>query len=92
MFVEPDELRAAVAEVGEARAALGDARGMLDAAGNQVGGHDIAQVGTFVRQWRSEFELISELLGAFSNVLTEAARCYEGLDTELAQCLDGVGG
>lgn len=83
MFVEPGELRAAVTEVAAATGALQRARGALESAGGQV---DIDKVATFVRQWRSEFELISEMLGAYSDVLTTAAQCYEELDAELAEC------
>ena len=98
IFVEPGELRAAVTEVAAAQAALSGARGALDSAGSNVdAGIDHAdraddKVHTFVRQWRSEFELISEMLGAFSDVLTKAAQCYEDADAELAQCLVDAGG
>lgn len=97
-FVEPGELRAAVTEVTAAQAALSGARGALDSAGaNTDAGIDHAdraddKVRTFVRQWRSEFELISEMLEAFSDVLTKAAECYEDADAELAQCLVDAGG
>ena len=98
IFVEPGELRAAVTEVAAATAALSGARGALDAAGSNVAaGIDHSdraddKVATFVRQWRSEFELISEMLGAFSGVLTKAAQCYEDVDAELAQCFADAGG
>ncbi len=97
VFVEPDELRAAVTEVAAATGALHGARGALESAGNQVssgidGGRADDKVSTFVRQWRSELELISEMLGAFSDVLTKAAQCYEDVDAELAQCFADAGG
>lgn len=89
IFVEPGELRAAVTEVAAAKAALADGRGALDAARGQVAaGCDADKVDTFVRQWRAEFELIGEMLGAFSDVLTKAAQCYEDLDAELAGCFE----
>lgn len=83
VFVEPGELRAAVTEVAAATGALERARGALESAGTQI---DIAEVGTFVRQWRSEFELIAEMLDAYRDVLVEAAQCYEDLDGDLAEC------
>lgn len=89
LFVEPDELRAAVGEVAAAAEALGRARGSLEHAGGLV---DVDEVDTFVRQWRSECELIGDFLGAFREILSRAADCYEGLDDELACCIADAGG
>lgn len=98
VFVEPAELRAAVTEVAAAAGALDGARGALDSAkGLVLGGIDHAdraddKFATFARQWRSEFALIRDMLGAYSDVLTTAAQCYEDVDRDLAACLAEVGG
>ena len=96
IFVEPAELRAAVTEVAAAAGALDGARGALESAkGLVLGAIDHSdraddKFDTFVRQWRSECELIRDMLGAFTDVLTKAAQCYEDVDTDFASCLSDV--
>lgn len=93
LFVEPGALRAAVAEVASATAALDRARGALDAAASSV---DRAldpdqgaahKVSTFARQWRAEYDIIAGFLDAYTDILTEAASAYEEIDAALTACL-----
>ncbi|MDZ7674110.1 MAG: hypothetical protein U5K30_03450 [Acidimicrobiales bacterium] len=97
IVVEPGELRAAVTDVAAATRALGRARGALESVGGLVaGGIDHGdraddKVSTFVRQWRSEYDLVAGFLDAFRTILTDAAQCYEDLDAELAACLAEAG-
>lgn len=95
LFVEPAELRSAVREVASADAALERARGALAAAdglaarGLDGRAHD--KVATFVRQWRSEHQLIGQMLRAYCSVVEEAAACYEELEAGIvgALCAEG---
>lgn len=95
LFVEPGELRAAATEVAAATAALEAARGALESAGSLViGGIDHRdraddKMSTFVRQWRSEYEIVGGMLGGFREILVNAADCYAQLDTDFATCLHG---
>lgn len=97
LFVEPGELRAAVTEVAAASAALADARAALASAGDLVDagidhdGRADDKVATFVRQWRSEYEIVADLLGGFCDILENAAACYQELDDDLARCLEDAG-
>jgi ABC-type transporter Mla subunit MlaD len=98
LFVQPDELRAAVTEVAAATGALAHARGALESAGGLAAvGLDHAgraddKVATFVRQWRSELDLVAGMLDAFREVLARAADCYDELDGGLARCVQEAGG
>lgn len=86
LFVDPAELRASVAAVADARTALADARTALQRAGADVDrGIDHSREAddrfrTFVRQWRSECELIADLLSAYTEVIGTAAASYEDAD------------
>lgn len=86
LFVDPSALRASVAAVADARRALHDAGAVLAQAGHRVdGGIDHSRqaddkVRTFVRQWREEYGLIAELLGAYTDVIERAADSYEDAD------------
>ncbi len=98
LFVDPPALRGSVSAVSDARSALADARAALERAGAQVdGGIDHCReaddrVRTFVRQWRSEYELITELLGAYTEVIESAATSYEDADRSVAAQISGAGG
>lgn len=98
LFVDPAALRASVAAVADARRALADARAVLEQAGQRVDagidhsrGADDA-VRTFVRQWRSEYELIAEMLGAYTDVIERAAASYEDADGGAATEIGQLGG
>jgi len=93
LFVAPSELRASVAAVAEARRALDDARGVLELAGARLeggldhdGGADDA-ARRFVRQWRSELELVAGMLDGCTDVVEQAAGSYEELDGGAAGAL-----
>ena len=98
LFVDPAALRASVAAVADARTALADARLALERAGASVdGGIDHSRqaddkVRTFVRQWRSEYELIAEMLRAYAEVVEGAATSYEEADCDAAAAITGSGG
>lgn len=98
LFVDPAALRASVAGVADARTALADARAALEQAGAGVDrGIDHSReaddrVRTFVRQWRSEYDLIAELLGAYTDVIGAAADSYEDADDAVAAEINGLGG
>ncbi|WP_436796287.1 WXG100 family type VII secretion target [Actinospongicola halichondriae] len=93
VFVEPEQLRAAASEVLAADRALEGAGVALDAADGRVragidhDGRADDKVSTFVRQWRSEFDLLRQMMNGFADVLDRAAECYEELDAELASCI-----
>lgn len=97
LFVEPSQLRAAVTEVAAATQALAAARGALEgaeraaAATLSADGHAAHKMHTFVRQYREEYRLISDMLGAFHDVLGEAAACYDELDAGTAAGLSEAG-
>ena len=94
LFVAPGELRAAVTSVAAARQSLDSARGALDASASRTretlgaDGRAAHKYETFTRQWRSEFELIADMLGAFTEILEQAAGCYRELDGAFARSLD----
>ncbi len=98
LFVDPPALRESVTAVAGARSALADARAALERAGAQVdSGIDHCReaddrVRTFVRQWRSECELIADLLGAYTEVIDSAAASYEDADRAVAAQISGTGG
>lgn len=98
LSVDPQALRESVTAVAGARSALADARAALERAGAEVErGIDHCReaddrVRTFVRQWRSEYELIAELLGAYTEVIDTAAASYEDADREIAAQISGAGG
>lgn len=93
LYVEPTALRAAVTEVAAASQALAQVRGALEAAGDlaraalSADGRAEHKFGTFVRQYREEYELIDEFLGAHREVLEQAAQVYEELDGAMAASL-----
>lgn len=99
--VDPDQLLAAVAEIGAAVTGLGAARGVLadvdarlqDPAVLEQRGDADHKIGTFVRQWREEFELIGGLLAHVDEALVAAAQVYaetdRGFADELARCTPG---
>lgn len=98
LLVDPPALRASVAAVADARAALADAGAALEQAGAGVDrGIDHSReaddkVRTFVRQWRSEYDLIAELLGAYTDVIDAAAASYEEGDAAVAAEINRLGG
>ncbi|HEY1118401.1 MAG TPA: WXG100 family type VII secretion target [Acidimicrobiales bacterium] len=98
LFVDPAELRASVTAVADARSALADARAALERAGQAAeGGIDHSgraddRIRSFVRQWRSECELVAELLAAYTDVIASAAASYEDADRTAAAAIGGVGG
>ena len=95
LFVEPTQLRAAVTQVAAAADALASARAALDAAEGaaadalSVDGHAEHKMHTFVRQYRSELDLVSQSLVAYRDVLERGADCYEQVE---AAFVDGMGG
>lgn len=97
LLVDPSALRASVTAVAGARTALADASAALERAGSAVdGGIDHSRdaddrVRTFVRQWRSECELIADLLGAYTDVIETAATSYEDADRAAAAQISGTG-
>lgn len=97
LYVDPAALRASVTAVADARQALADARNALERAGASVdGGIDHSRqaddkVRTFVRQWRSECELIADMLGAYAEVVEGAAGSYEDADCDAAAAISGAG-
>lgn len=98
LFVDPAALRASVAAVADARTALADARTALERAGAGVErGIDHSReaddrVRTFVRQWRTEYQLVADLLGAYTDVIESAATSYEDADRTAAAAMAGEGG
>ena len=95
LFVQPTQLRAAVTQVAAAAEALADARGALaaaeDAAREVLGADGRAEhkLHTFVRQYRSEFDLISESLVAYRDLLEGSAGGYEELEAALVDGMTG---
>ena len=95
LYVEPTALRAAVTEVAAASQALAQVRGALEAAGDAaraaLSADDRAEheFGTFIRQYREEYELIDGFLAAHCDVLEQAAQVYEELDGTMATSLRG---
>lgn len=85
LYVAPAELRASVAAVAEARSALDDARGVLELAEHRLEGSLDAH--RFVRQWRSELELVAGMLAGCTDVVEQAAGSYEDLDGGAAGAL-----
>jgi uncharacterized protein YukE len=85
LFVAPTQLRASAAAVAEARQALHDARAVLELAGGRLEhGLDGDHAHRFVRQWRSELELVRGMLDGCTDVVEQAAGSYEELDAGLA--------
>lgn len=96
LFVAPSELRASVAAVAEARRALGDAAAVLDLAGRRVDagidqdGRADDAVRTFIRQWRTELDLVADMLGGCTDVVERAAASYEELEGSTAGTLQDL--
>jgi hypothetical protein len=95
LYVAPTQLRAAVTQVAAASEALASARGALAAAEDAaapalaIDGRAAHKLHTFVRQYRSELDLVSESLVAYRDLLERSAGCYEQVEDAL---VDGMGG
>ena len=95
LFVEPAQLELASRQVTEADAALRRAAGSLAGAasladhGLDHDGRADDKVSTFVRQWRSEFDLIARMLIAYRSVLDEVAAAYRELDRSIVDACAG---
>ena len=95
LYVAPTQLRAAVTQVAAASEALASARNALAAAEDAaapalaIEGRAAHKMHTFVRQYRSELDLVSDSLVAYRDLLERGAECYEQVEAAL---VDGMGG
>jgi uncharacterized protein YukE len=95
LSVSPTQLRAAVTQVAAASEALASARAALEAAEQAaapalaIEGRAAHKMHTFVRQYRSELDLVSESLVGYRDVLERSAECYEQVEDALVDAMGG---